>query len=136
MKKQKTITQLRHEADRVFSLAVRYRDCEYNGHDWVGNCITCDTRISLKQSHCGHFMSRRFPATRWSEENCNLQCPSCNTFHNGEQYKYGIALDLKYGEGTAERLHKESQQYFKVTRQYLEEIIADAKEQIHFYENQ
>lgn len=86
--------------------------------------------------HCGHFMSRRFPATRWDEENCNAQCAGCNMFGNGEQYKYGLAVDLKYGVGTAEKLSKQAHGYFKVTRSLLEEIIKDATEEIKWYESQ
>lgn len=86
--------------------------------------------------HCGHFMSRRFPSTRWDELNCNAQCAGCNMFGSGEQYKYSVALDDKYGKGTAEALHKKSQEYFKVRRDFLEEIIRESKEQIAFYEKQ
>jgi hypothetical protein len=56
-------------------------------------------------------------------------------FGNGEQYKYGLAVDLKYGDGTAKKLQKQSQQYFKVTREFLEQVITDAKEEIRYYEN-
>lgn len=55
-------------------------------------------------------------------------------FGSGEQYKYSVALDDKYGKGTAEALHKKSQEYFKVRRDFLEEIIRESKEQIAFYE--
>lgn len=66
--------------------------------------------------------------------NVNLQCVSCNTFHAGEQYKYSIAIDEKYGEGVAKTLHEQAQEYFKVRRNFLEQIISDAKTQIDFYE--
>lgn len=66
--------------------------------------------------------------------NCNAQCAGCNTFGAGEQYKYSRALEEKYGKGTAEDLHKKSQEYFKVTRPFLEQIIHDSKQAIAFYE--
>jgi hypothetical protein len=52
----------------------------------------------------------------------------------GEQYKYGLALDAKYGAGTAAKLSKMAQESHQFTRGELEEIIADAKTLIAFYE--
>lgn len=69
--KAKTITQLRKQADVLFSKMVRMRDCDGYG---FGECITCGVKKAWKEAHCGHFQSRRFPATRWDEMNCNLQC--------------------------------------------------------------
>ena len=127
------ITKLRKKADILFSKAIRLRDVDSNG---VGACITCESRVHWKSAHAGHFMSRRFPATRWDDENVNLQCVSCNTFNAGEQYKYSLAVDLKYGDGTAAKLAAKSQLYFKVTRAYIEEVIADSREEIAFYKTQ
>lgn len=133
--KQKTISQLRRDADKYFSLAVRYRDGRQVNGEWQTQCITCQAWKPLKTMHLGHFMSRRFPSTRWDSENCNGQCAGCNTFNNGEQYKYSLALDLKYGKGTAHKLHELSKQYFKVRRDFLEQVISDAKEEILWYES-
>lgn len=130
--KAKTITQLRKQADVLFSKMVRMRDCD--GYGW-GECITCGVKKAWKEAHCGHFQSRRFPATRWDEMNCNLQCAGCNLFGAGEQYKHGMAIDAKYGDGTAKALEVKAHTYFKVTRQYLEEVIADAKTEISWYED-
>lgn len=128
------IPKLRHKADSLFSKAVRYRDCELVNGEWVGNCITCERPVSFKQGHCGHFMSRRFPSTRWDEMNCALQCAGCNMFGAGEQYKFSKAIDRSYGAGAADALEKKSKEYFKVTREFLEEVIHDATEEIKFYE--
>lgn len=132
---KKTLSQLRKEADKWFSLAVRYRDCELVAGEWIGECITCNKRLGLKQGHAGHFMSRRYSITRYDDMNVNLQCPGCNTFNGGEQYKYSRALDDKYGTGTAEGLFKKAHESFKPTRDWYEEIISDAKEQVKFYKN-
>lgn len=134
-KKAKTITQLRKQADTLFSKSIRLRDGELRGGVWQSQCITCDVWRPLTTMHAGHFQSRRFPATRWDEENVNAQCAGCNMFGNGEQYKYGLAVDAKYGDGTAKKLQLKSREYFKVTRQYLEEVIADAKTEISWYED-
>lgn len=129
MAQKKSISQLKKLADRSFSLAVRLRDSS-NGY---GVCITCSKPIHYKQAHAGHFQSRRHSATRYDEENVNLQCVGCNTFRGGEQYQYAIAVDDKYGKGTARKLAKKAQEYHKFTDDELLEIIHDSKEQVKFY---
>jgi hypothetical protein len=62
-------------------------------------------------------------------------CAGCNLFGAGEQYKHGMAIDAKYGDGTAKALEVKAHTYFKVTRQYLEEVIADSKTEIKWYED-
>lgn len=52
----------------------------------------------------------------------------------GEQYKYAKEIDLKYGDGTAEKLHARRFETHKFTVQELEDIIEEAKENIATYE--
>ena len=84
-------------------------------------------------------MSRRKLNTRWEEENVNFQCAGCNTYGFGEQFKYGLAIDLKYGNGTAKKLQEMSEEPLGVAtsvpkmREFLEDIIDDSEEQIRFY---
>lgn len=89
----------KHKADKYFSLYIRERD---KGKP----CITCG-RYSSKMD-CGHFISRRFEATRYDEKNANAQCIKCNRFENGNQFEHGQNIDHKYGSGTAEHLHFKS----------------------------
>ena len=131
-----TKSQLIKKADKYFSLAIRYRDGKRSKGEWLTECITCGKWAPLKTMHAGHFMSRRYQATRWDEENVNGQCAGCNTFRYGEQYKYSKAIDLKYGLGTAESLERAAQPNTKISVQELEQIISDAKEQIRFYEKE
>lgn len=127
-KRKKTpLAKLKAKADRTLSMAVRLRD---TGKDGYGECITCQKRIHYTAGHAGHFMSRRFNGTRFDPLNVNLQCPGCNTFNHGEQYKYGIALDLKYGSGTAKSLHDKAMVTYKLTTEFLEKVIADAELEI------
>lgn len=79
-------------------------------------------------------MSRMHNITRYDEENTASQCYGCNVMHQGRQYQFGKEIDLLYGSGTADRLHKLSKTPHQFTTQELEEIIADSKEQIRFYE--
>jgi len=130
-KKPKTVSQLKKEADKYWSIATRYR---FANDDGTAECVTCQVRKPIKELQCGHFMSRRFNYTRFSEFNTAPHCSGCNIFKSGEQYKYSQFIEDFYGVGTAKQIQKESQEYHKFTTQELEEIIKDAKEQIKFYE--
>ena len=130
--KKESVASLKRKADKYFSLYIRLRDSDEFG---VGDCITCGDKKHYKQMQCGHFVSRKTNALRYDEENCNLQCVGCNMFKAGEQYQYSKALDLKYGEGTADRLFAQRFDSHKFTREELEEVIHDSKEQCKFYEN-
>ena len=69
------------------------------------------------------FLSRRHNATRWDNKNCQVQCVKCNMFGQGEQYKFGMYLDAKYGLGTAEELEFMSKVNVKMMRiDYVEKI--------------
>jgi hypothetical protein len=122
--KQK-LSVVKKKADKAFSEAVRIRDSDQFG---FLDCITCGRHLHYKDAHAGHFQSRRYSSTRFDPLNVNGQCPGCNMFGAGEQYKYGKALDLKYGDGTAERLEKKAQEHHKLTIGELEEIIKESKE--------
>ena len=54
-------------------------------------------------------------------------------FKSGEQYLYSKALNMKYGDGTADELHDQRFATHKFTREELESIIHDRKEQIKYY---
>ena len=131
MRKQ-TVSQLKKKADKAFSEYVRRRDSDRNG---IGKCITCDKRGHWKTMQNGHFVKRSVSSLRYDDENNNLQCPACNVWKYGELYTYGKELDLKYGDGTAEKLHNRRFETHKFTIQELEEIIQEAKENLSAYDN-
>ena len=93
--KHKSTIYYKNRADRLFSLWVRQRDAM----EGVCRCITCNTPHPWRSIHCGHFMSRRHELTRYNEKNAHAQCVHCNTFDQGEQYKHGMAIHKKYGNG-------------------------------------
>jgi len=134
MKKQ-TVAVVKKKADTWFSKYVRYRDAQKRGGEYYAPCITCDKWLPIKQMHAGHFQSRRHNSTRYDDENVNAQCAACNTYNQGEQFKYSKALDLKYGEGTAEKLEKLAQEYHKLTIEELNDIISEAKNNVSYYES-
>lgn len=106
--KPKSISTLKSKADKVFALYIRLRDSTQLEDGRMGKCITCEKWVALNtiNAQAGHFISRRHMATRFDERNVNLQCAYCNGWGGGEQYKYSIAVDKKYGSGTALILHE------------------------------
>ena len=71
-------------------------------------------------------MSRRHMATRWDEDNCHSQCAKCNTFNQGEQYKYALFINKKFDTDKASELLVKSKQTVKLS---LENLL----EKIEFY---
>jgi hypothetical protein len=69
-------------------------------------------------------MSRKHMATRYDEQNCQVQCVGCNMFKDGEQFKFSLALDSKYGKGTAEDLLRKAKKTLKIMPQDFEEKIS------------
>lgn len=130
-KASKGVAQLKKIADKEFSRYVRLRDSDSTGH---GNCITCGVRVHWKSAHAGHFVKRSVSLLRYDEENVNLQCAQDNIYKYGEQYAYAKALDEKYGDGTADKLHAQRFTTHKFTTTELETIIEDCRAQIKWME--
>ena len=121
----KSISKLKKELDKWFSLYIRLRNATDEG---MVQCFTSGRVYHYKQMHAGHFMSRRHLATRWCEINVQPQSPADNLFGQGEQYKFGLNLDIKYGEGTPEELQYKARQTVKLSR-------VDYEDEISYYKN-
>ena len=119
---KKTVSKLKKELDKWFSLYIRLRSANEYG---MCQCFTCGVVRHYKDGmQNGHFQSRKHMATRFHEDNCQVQCIKCNMFSQGEQFKSGINLDAKYGEGTAEELEFLGRTIHKVSRVEYEEQIS------------
>ena len=124
----KTISKLKKELDIWFSLYIRLRDATDEG---MVQCFTCGKVGHYKEGmQCGHFQSRSNLKTRFDEENCQVQCVGCNMFKQGEQYRFALQLDGKYGEGTAEKLMYLSHQGIRFIRGDYEDKISYYKEAV------
>ena len=117
----KTISKLKKELDKWFSLYIRLRDATDEG---MVRCFTSGRAYHYKNIHAGHFMSRKCLSTRWCEINVQPQSAADNLFAQGEQYRFGLNLDAKYGEGTAEELQFKARQIQKFSRVDYEEKIS------------
>lgn len=119
-KKQSSPKRLITVLDRIFSLYIRLRDTDKKGN---AQCCTCGEVKSWPSLDCGHFQSRRFMSTRYEPLNNSAQCKACNILFAGEQYKHGLYLDNKWGEGTAKKMYLLSQQTKKYDSLELKSLI-------------
>jgi hypothetical protein len=123
----KSISKLKKELDKWFSLYIRLRDATSEG---MVQCFTSGRVYHYKKIHAGHFMSRRYLATRYCEMNVQAQSPKDNLFGQGEQYLFGLKLDAKYGEGCSEELQYKARQTVKITRPEYEDEISYYKKAV------
>lgn len=117
-----SVSKLKKKLDRIFSEYTRKKHAFLDGNTC---CVTCGRIGHWKQMHAGHFMSRRHNATRYNDMNVHSQCPFCNLYGSGEQFKYGKFIDAKYGEGTADMLNGLSKEIKQWKRCELEELIEE-----------
>ena len=115
--KAKTTAQLKKELDRVFSLYIR----KIHPHQ----CYTCGKTEGPMQ--CGHFVSRQYLATRWSEDNCRPQCWGCNGFGNGKLLDFEEKLKSELGGNYVEVMKATRHQTLKLDRHWYLEKIAHYK---------
>lgn len=109
MPKQKSISKLKKEADRVFSIFIRQRDTQ---------CVTCGGR----NDHAGHYISRSWLNLRYDPQNVNAQCVRCNIFLKGNMDEYTLFLVRTYGIEILDAL-KQRKRTTQFKRKDYEEII-------------
>ena len=120
MPKKPSRKTLVDKADKVFSEYIRRRYADDNG---VTECFTCGKNDHWKKLQCGHFQSRKHYATRWNEDNCQVQCAGCNVFRYGEQYTFGRNLNINIREGLSEELNILSNKIVKYDNHDLMSLI-------------
>lgn len=124
----KTISKLKKELDKWFSLYIRLRYATPQG---MVKCFTCDKTSHYKKGiHAGHFMSRKHLSTRWHEDNVQVQCYRCNIHLTGNIYAYSKLLDIRIGEGTSDNLEELSKVTTKIMRHEYEELITKYKQKV------
>jgi hypothetical protein len=80
--------------DSIFSQYIRLR---YSKNE-IATCVTCGKQDHWKKMQNGHFISRKHYATRFDEDNCQVQCAGCNVFRYGEQYLFSKYLGADLSE--------------------------------------
>lgn len=107
-KKKKSISKLKKELDKIFSLYVRQK---YSKQGQV-RCYTCGVTKDIKEIQNGHFVSRSILSLRFDERNCRPQCVGCNIFGQGKTATFGFNLDRE-SPGRVAELYSESQKIVK-----------------------
>ena len=124
---KKTISKLKKELDKWFSLYIRLR---YATSEGLVQCFTCGKVGHYKKLQCGHFQTRRHHSTRWNEQNCQVQCVKCNMFEQGQQYIFGNKLKAEIGEDKFNKLIQLSNTSVKRSKQDYEDMIAYYKKEL------
>lgn len=91
--------------DITFSRWIRARD----NH----TCVTCGKVCDPKQSQAGHYISRVYYSTRWSETNVHCQCYACNVCRHGAMVDYTIFMINRYGADYIQKMYVESKKTAK-----------------------
>lgn len=119
-----TIKSLEERADRLFSEYVRRRD---RNHADQAQCCTCGGWFHWKELDCGHYMSRKYLSTRYSEYNTGPQCRTCNRMKGGEQLKFLFYLEGKYGKEVVTKVEEATHFTVKDKREFLLQVIETVK---------
>ena len=107
----------------VFSQYIRLKDSV----DEIATCFTCGKKDHWKKLQNGHFQSRKHYATRWDEQNCQVQCAGCNVFRYGEQFLFAKYLDERFYAGLSDELYIKSKQIVKYSNSEIEDMILKYK---------
>ena len=123
-KKQKTVAKLREEAAVLLQKLVRMKAADENG---LATCVTCGKRQHYKDMDGGHFISRKWTATKLVEENVHPQCKGCNQYASGKYDDYALYMVDTYGIEMVRELNDKKRELCKQNRIELEDIKVELK---------
>jgi hypothetical protein len=109
------------DVDAIFSQVVRLSNADEHG---MVQCYTCPSVLNWKQMQCGHFIPRIHMFTRFSEENCKPQCPTCNMMKDGNLIEFAKHLELDR-PGSVEMLEEQSHNVYHYEVDELKAMIGD-----------
>jgi hypothetical protein len=119
-----TRSRLIKALDSEFRTFIRGRDltCHFT------KCFVCGIICRSDTLQVGHFVRRGETGLRWSEKNNHMICMDCNGPEAINLERYAVAIDKKYGPGTAEYLQIEGKKVAKV-------MIHEIKEKLKYYQD-
>ena len=134
-RKNKTIAKLVDDAAVLLQKLVRLKAADESGYC---QCVTCGQSKHWKEMQGGHFISRRYTATKLLEENIHPQDYGCN----GPRAKDGVVtveytnfMTDTYGREFVDELLILKNKTKKYTREEIAGISAEFKEQIKYHED-
>ena len=133
-RKTKTIAKLVDDAAVLLQKLVRMKAADDGGYC---QCVTCGVSKHWKEMQGGHFISRRYTATKLLEENIHSQCPGCN----GPRAKDGVVtveytnfmIDT-FGRNFVDELLVMKNTTKKYPREEIAQVSAEFKERIKYQE--
>lgn len=114
------------DLDIVFSQYIRNR---YANKEKIVECYTCNKKMTIAESQCGHFISRSNLGTRWMEANCRPQCMECNCIKLGNLEEYEHRLHEE-NSGSVEYLQEIARQVAKPTKDELKSLIIEYRSKL------
>lgn len=132
-RKSKTIAKLVDEAAVLTQKLVRLEAADNEGY---ATCFTCGVRRHWKELQGGHFIGRKWLATKLMKENIHPQCPCCNGPLKGNMIQYTLAMIEMYGKEFVEELEILKHDSRKYYRAEVEEIKKDLSAQIKSLESE
>jgi hypothetical protein len=124
----KSLAKLVDEYAVLLQKLVRIKAADDTGYC---RCCSCGGVYHWKSMDGGHFISRKYTATKVMEENIHAQCKRCNGFGDHFTYKnyQNFMIDM-YGADFVEWLEIESKKTKKHDRLEIEGLIKETKELI------
>jgi hypothetical protein len=109
------------DLDAIFSQVVRLSHADEHG---TVECYTCGVKKDWKQMQCGHFIPRIHMLTRFSEENCKPQCPTCNMMKDGNLIAFAEHLERER-PGAVEMLEEQARNIYSYEIDELKAMIGN-----------
>ena len=132
-RKPKTLAKVSEQVAELMQLFVRLKAADDNGYC---SCVTCGVTRHYKDSmQGGHFIGRRWTATRLLEENIHPQCARCNGPLKGNPVAYTLFMIDQYGREFVDELELLKHQNKKWLRYELEEMMTELRENIREQES-
>jgi hypothetical protein len=95
--------ELEHLLDHEISFQVRAGAAHELGMPFVP-CYTCGNQVHWKRLDAGHYIGRSNRGTRFDLRNIRPQCTKCNSFEEGQHWKFRQALVIELGEAEVKSL--------------------------------
>lgn len=109
------------DLDAIFSQVVRLSHADEHG---MVECYTCGAKKHWKLMQCGHFIPRIHMFTRFSEDNCKPQCPTCNLLKDGNLVAFAQYLE-RDRQGAVEMLEEQARNVYSYDIDELKAMIGN-----------
>lgn len=106
--------------DAEFSKYIRASHADFAG---FVTCFTCSNRLQWKQMQCGHFQKRGDLLTRFDEDNCRVQCPTCNMDLGGNLEVFEEELRDEIGDERVDTVIQRSKEYAGYSEVYISSLL-------------